>query len=92
MIYVLFLVVLVLLGLSIYANVISIRKMEAYERQIEVGNAFDERLLGELQRVLVTIKEIDEKGAFQADDEVGDIFDTIKTAILSLEVVIGDNK
>lgn len=81
-----FIIILLSVGLitSIYANINMIKKQEYFEE-------FFESLHAELQFVFNRIKEIDEKGAFQADDEVGDMYDSIRTTIIRLKIFLGDD-
>ncbi len=73
----------VCLATSVYANVNMIRKQEYFEE-------FFESLQSELEFVFARIKSIDEKGAFQADDEVGDMYDSIRTSIIRLKFFLGE--
>lgn len=83
MIYIIILLV-ILLGISIYANINILKKYETAE-QYNV-NAFlfisdMEKIVNEMYSEL---KAIDRRGSFEADDEVGYFFKTLSTIITDL--------
>lgn len=71
------LLLLILLGTACYAIWNLMRKVETCEDFITA-------LQARLTTTLASIKEIDSKGAFEADDEVGSAFQDIKDAILRI--------
>ena len=73
--------IVVLFGTGLYVIWNLLKKVEAYED-------FCRELQTELIKTLGTIKAVDLKGAFEADDEVGDTFITIKNLVLKLEVFL----
>ena len=75
---ILWVVVLTILGTAGWIIWNLLRKVETYE-------AFCRTLKDDLEYTLKTIKVADLKGAFEADDEVGDAFVTIKQTIMRLE-------
>lgn len=62
-----------------------LKKVEIYEELTRRNEEFYLELQTELVKVLNNIKAVDLRGAFEADDEVGDTFITIKNLILKLE-------
>ena len=68
-------------GLSIYIAIIQHKKSKKYKDLYD--NIFDEleEIETSIQSVLITIKTIDESGAFESDDEIGAVFDSLKTII-----------
>ena len=73
--------IVVLFGTGLYVIWNLLKKVEAYED-------FCRELQTELVKTLGTIKAVDLKGAFEADDEVGDTFIAIKNLVLKLEVFL----
>ena len=73
--------IVVLFGTGLYVIWNLLKKVEAYED-------FCRELQTELIKTLGTIKAVDLKGAFEADDEVGDTFIAIKNLVLKLEVFL----
>ena len=62
-------------------------------KQIDYIDTVEVKLLTNLESTkatLVKIEEIDDKGGFQSDDEVGQIFTNIKEAIQTLEKEINE--
>ena len=81
----------VLLILSIFININLFRKNEAHETyadELETSNTRYEEFYQHLQRRLdesySKIKQIDRIGSFEADDETGWIFKTIKDIVKQL--------
>ena len=60
-----------------------IRKTELLETWVE---EFTQRI----ETVQTDLKVIDDKGAFEADDEVGTIFEQIKETVNKLDILIGE--
>lgn len=75
---ILVLIFLMILGIAGYAIWNLMRKLETYED-------FIASLQTRLVTTLTVIKDIDSKGAFEADDEVGTAFQDIKDAILRIQ-------
>ena len=67
-----------LIGVQFYVIRNLLKKVEFYED-------FSRELHTELEAILKTIKMVDIRGAFEADDEVGDTFIAIKNLVLKLE-------
>jgi hypothetical protein len=74
----LWVILLAIFGTAGFAIWNLLRKVETYE-------VFCRTLKSELEYTLKTIKAADLRGAFEADDEVGDAFVTIKQTVMKLE-------
>ena len=78
----------IFLGLSLIFNIllgIGVRNLLRQNHQLEDA-VLNERdtIHREFSKTLETLREIDSKGAFESDDEVGAIFNDIKQAITEL--------
>jgi hypothetical protein len=80
----------ILLPASLIFNIILIRKGLVYVKQneqlldtINESNIRQENTLITLENMLVEMKEIDLKGSFESDDEVGVVFSELKNTIES---------
>lgn len=89
-IYVIF--AIILLCISVYANINSLKNIEILESEIE-------RLSDELMRIRVIasemrteLKNIDRRGSFEADDEVGIFFKNLKTIMNRLDMFFNINR
>lgn len=71
----------IMLCVSLWVNYNLLRKVEVYEDFCTI-------LLSEAHVVLQGIRDVDLRGAFEADDEVGDAFDGIKSLIKRLETFL----
>ena len=82
---------LIIAGL-IYAVYNALRKLEAQEAySTELGSfivAMHTRIVEDYKR----LKDVDRRGAFEADDEVGYTFQTIKSIIDDLTKIIKEEK
>lgn len=84
MIYIL-IIVSILLLLSIYVNINLYKKTEKYEKivteqieEIENSEKFIQQFSDNLTLINNQLTQLDERGTFEADDEVGFVFKTIK--------------
>ena len=59
-------------------------------RKFELVETWIEEFTKRIQIVQNDLKEIDTKGAFESDDEVGSIFEQIKNTVQQLENLMGD--
>ena len=59
-------------------------------RKLELVETWIEEFTQRIQIVQNDLKEIDTKGAFESDDEVGSIFEQIKYTVQQLENLMGD--
>ncbi len=78
----------VLLCASLFANWNLLRKNEVQEDDIEFMNNWMNTLSTQINDVLRRAKEIDRKGMFEKDDEVGTMFSELKKIIDTLEKLI----
>ncbi len=77
-----------LLTLSLIFNGVCVVGIKNALRNKESYDAFFEEMKSRLEKVLAAIKEVDIRGSFEADDEVGSIFIEIKSAIESLDIFL----
>lgn len=61
-------------------------KVEKYEEDVILKDEFLEKFRVVVQESYARIKEMDSRGAFESDDEVGYFFKTLKDTILALDV------
>jgi len=73
---------------SLFANWNLLRKNEAQEDDIEFMNDWMNNISTQTNEVLRRAKEIDRKGIFEKDDEVGSIYTELKNVIQTLEELI----
>ena len=59
-------------------------------RKLELVETWIEEFTQRIQIVQNDLKEIDTKGAFESDDEVGSIIEQIKNTVQQLENLMGD--
>ncbi len=59
-------------------------------RKLELVETWVEDFTQRIQIVQNDLKEIDDKGAFESDDEVGSIFEQIKNIVNQLESLKGE--
>ena len=88
MIFEIILIVLVLvLG---YTSWIQMIKVESYEEQIERQSVWLDEFINRIDIMSNTLKEIDSKGTFESDDEVGTFFESLKALQERIETFIGE--
>ena len=88
MIFEIILIVLVLvLG---YTSWIQMVKVESYEEQIEKQSVWLDEFINRIDIMSKTLKEIDSKGTFESDDEVGTFFESLKALQERIETFIGE--
>tara|TARA_B110000902_G_C13947455_1_gene452258 strand:+ start:5 stop:271 length:267 start_codon:yes stop_codon:yes gene_type:complete len=78
-------IVLSLIGISLYININLLIKLEAAKDRCdlldeEIGNTYSH-----IKETLANMKVIDSKGGFESDDEVGSVFDALKVELYKLE-------
>ena len=78
----------ILLCASLFANWNLLRKNEAQEDDIEFMNNWMNNISTRTNDVLRKAREIDRKGIFEKDDEVGSIYSELKKIIETLEELI----
>ena len=79
--------ILALCAFVIYKQDVTIQKQIDYIDTVEI------KLLNNLHLIkeaMIQMKELDDKGGFQSDDEVGQIFNNIKDVIQMLESDINE--
>lgn len=81
LLYVVLPISLLLNGLSVYALLNSVRKIEKYEDTIV-------RFMEGATAILATARMLDEKEMFEKDDEVGILFEQLLIVIGELRVLI----
>jgi hypothetical protein len=74
-------ILLILLGISVYININSMLKTEKYEEVLSNKTDEMDSLIVKYSEILSKIQEIDSKGSFESDDEVGTTFALLKSAI-----------
>jgi len=83
-----------ILAVSIIINIFLYRK--AISLMNDVETEYSEKIMEReyysylVKRMLATLREIDSRGAFESDDEVGAIFNEIKSAITRYESIESD--
>ena len=78
----------ILLCVSLFANWNLLRKNEAQEDDIEFMNNWMNTISTRTNDVLRKAREIDRKGIFEKDDEVGSMYTELKKIIETLEKLI----
>ena len=79
---------IILFVLLIIMSFLFYRQDKTISKQIEYIDSVELKLLNtfeSIKKALDDIKEIDEKGGFESDDEVGQIFSNIKEVIIKLD-------
>ena len=88
MIFEIILIVLVLvLG---YTSWIQMVKVESYEDQLDVQRGWMDEFVTRINAMSKTLKEIDSRGMFESDDEVGTFFESLKALQDRIETFIGE--
>ncbi len=83
----------ILLLTSLFANWNLLRKNEAQEDDVEYMNNWIDILSGKVTDVLKKAKEIDRRGIFEKDDEVGSLYSELKGIIDTLnELIVREDK
>ena len=91
MIFEIILIVLIVLVLALgYTSWIQMIKVESYEEQIEKQSVWLDEFINRIDIMSKTLKEIDSKGTFEADDEVGTFFESLKALQERIETFIGE--
>lgn len=72
---------LCILGASLYANWNLLNKIETYEENIEIYEKFISEKAETYKKLLEKMRQIDQNQIFEKDDDVGSIFNGIKTLI-----------
>lgn len=77
-------VILSLIGniFLLYFGIRAVQKNEALSDYISKFDAIQLNTLNSLETMLDTMREIDMRGSFESDDEVGVVFNELKNAII----------
>jgi hypothetical protein len=62
-----------------------LKKLEIYEKWVEESDAWIQAYYNAVATILNNMKQIDTSGAFETDDEVGQIFKMLKSQVMVLE-------
>ncbi len=73
---------------SLFANWNLLRKNEAQEDDVDYMNDWVNNISARVSDVLTRAREIDRKGIFEKDDEVGSMYTELKQIIETLENLI----
>ena len=65
-------------------------KVESYDELVEKQQTWIDEFIGRVNVMSKTLKEIDSKGTFEADDEVGTFFESLKALQERIETFIGE--
>lgn len=86
-------ILIVALSVSIYLNINQSKKLDQSEDYIEALEIWFFDLDERSRKIVDGIKEVDRKGLFEADDEVGWIFKELKDLIETLtKIKEGENE
>jgi hypothetical protein len=75
-------------GVLIWGLIRAVNVHTAYETTFEEYDGFYQELQSRLVKTISTMKEIDIRGSFESDDEVGSVFQQIQAMIGALDVFI----
>jgi len=67
-----------------------LRKNERLDDEVLESVDFESKLLNDLRKTLAEMRQIDTKGGFESDDEVGEVFKSLKDVIKELENKYGE--
>jgi hypothetical protein len=74
----------------IYAIIVTIGMLKGLKK-VELYEQVFQEMKEKSNKAYAEMKDIDELGAFEADDEVGDVFDEIKNIVEELDKYITEN-
>lgn len=80
-------IVVVILG---YTSWTQMTKVESYEDLLEGQRVWIDEFIGRIDVMSKTLNEIDSKGTFEADDEVGTFFKSLKALQERIQTFIGE--
>ena len=79
-------IILILLVLILgYTSWVQMIKVESYDELVEEQQTWIDEFINRVDVMSNTLKEIDSKGTYESDDEVGTTFKMIKDEINNLE-------
>jgi HAMP domain-containing protein len=82
--WIVFLILVILLGISIFVNVNLLNKVERLEDEAEYTSRLEEwvsNIQQDIGTAYSNMKQIDIKGSFESDDEVGTTFKALKEIV-----------
>ena len=82
--------IIALLGVSLYVNYNLVKRNEELEEQVEALQDVLDEVKDQVVDINVRLTEIDIRGSFEADDEVGFVFTEIKEMAAELSSVINE--
>lgn len=85
---ILFILSVILNAMLIWGLIRAVNVHTAYETLFDEYDEFYQELQARLIKTISTMKEIDIRGAFESDDEIGTIFKQIQAMIGALDVFI----
>lgn len=77
-----------LLIISIALNILGFIGVRNAINNVDSYEAYFEEIKSRLEKILLTLKQIDVRGSFESDDEVGSIFSQMKATIESLDIFL----
>ena len=83
-------ILIVLVLVLSYTSWIQMVKVESYEDQLDVQRGWMDEFVNRVNDMTRTLKEIDSKGTFESDDEVGTFFESLKALQERIETFIGE--
>ena len=84
-------IILLILVITLgYTSWIQMTKVESYEDLLEGQRVWIEEFIGRINVMSKTLNEIDSKGTFKADDEVGTFFESLKALQERIQTFIGE--
>ena len=85
----------ILLGISVFVNINILKKLEnseiQYESDIVVANTTLSELYARIKFIRDQLKQLDDRGSFEADDEIGFFFTEVKKLETLLEEFLPKN-
>ena len=90
MIIALIILITLLLGVSVYANYNLVKRNEELEEQVAALQDVLDEIKDQVVDINTRLIEIDIRGSFEADDEVGFVFKEIKEMSAELTDVINE--
>ena len=76
----------VILVVSVFININLLRKIEKVDDELTDISMNMEEFIVNIKTAQSKIKEIDSKGVFESDDEVGTVFEMIKDTITNINI------
>ena len=77
----------IIILMLVYSNWNQLKKVEYYEDYLAVYEEWVDEFSNRIQEANVRLKQIDSKGTFEADDEVGYFFKMLKESMENLNIM-----